>query len=210
MSNPNAALFPMFVKLSGRRCVVVGGGPIAESKVNSLLTSGADVTVVSPKLTERLAEQAQRGAFVRSARVFEPSDLDGAFLVIAATSDEDTNELIFREADRRGILCNAVDQPPRCHFYFPAVVRRGALQIAISTAGLSPSLAQRLRKELEEQFGPEYEEWLDWLGRIRQTLMERGTDFDTRKRVLARLASREVFDRLRVTRGRKSAQRGAA
>jgi precorrin-2 dehydrogenase / sirohydrochlorin ferrochelatase len=210
MSNPNAALFPMFVKLSGRRCVVVGGGPIGESKVGSLLTSGADVTVVSPKLTERLAEEAQRGTFAWTVRAFEPSDLDGAFLVIAATSDEDTNELIFREADRRGILCNAVDQPPRCHFYFPAVVRRGALQIAISTAGLSPSLAQRLRKELEVEFGPEYEEWLDWLGRIRQTLMERGTDFDTRKRVLARLASREVFDRLQVTSGRKSIQRGAA
>jgi precorrin-2 dehydrogenase / sirohydrochlorin ferrochelatase len=210
MSNPNAALFPMFVKLSGRRCVVVGGGSIAESKVDSLLTSGAAVTVVSPKLTERLAEEAQRGAFVWIVRGFELSDLDAAFLVIAATSNEDTNELIFREADRRGILCNAVDQPARCHFYFPAVVRRGALQIAISTAGLSPSLAKRLRKELEEEFGPEYEEWLDWLGRIRAALMERGTDFDTRKRVLARLASREVFDRLQVTGRRKSEQRGVA
>jgi precorrin-2 dehydrogenase/sirohydrochlorin ferrochelatase len=210
MSTPNASLFPMFVKLESRRCVVVGGGPIAESKVDSLLASGADVTVVSPMLIENLAEQAHRGSFVWKARNFGTSDLDGVFLVIAATNDEEVNDLIFREADRRGILCNAVDQPPRCHFYFPAVVRRGALQIAISTAGLSPSLAQRLRKELEVEFGPDYEKWLDWLGRVRTALMERGADFETRKRVLARLASREVFDRLRVAARRKSAQRGAA
>jgi precorrin-2 dehydrogenase / sirohydrochlorin ferrochelatase len=210
MSAPNPSLFPMFVKLTGRRCVVVGGGPIAESKVESLLTSGAQVTIVSPTLTESLAEEAQHGSFAWKPRKFESSDLEGAFLVIAATSDEELNELIFREADRRGILCNAVDQPPRCHFYFPAVVRRGALQIAISTAGLSPSLAQRLRKDFEAEFGPEYEQWLAWLGRVRAALMQRGADFETRKRVLARLASREVFDRLRVATSRRTAQRGAA
>lgn len=210
MNTPNPSLFPMFVKLAGRRCVVVGGGRIAESKVESLLTSGASVTVVSPTVTESLAEQAHRGSFVWKPREFEVPDLDGAFLVIAATSDEEVNELIFREADRRGILCNVVDQPLRCDFYFPAVVRRGALQIAISTAGLSPSLAQRLRKDFEAEFGPEYEEWLAWLGRVRAALMERGADFDTRRRVLARLASREVFDRLRVATNRKRVQRGAA
>ena len=210
MSPSNAALFPMFVKLAGRHCAVVGGGDIAESKVESLLISGARVTVVSPTLTANLADHARRGSFEWVARRFEISDLDGAFLVIAATSDQATNELIFRAADRRGILCNAVDQPPRCHFYFPAVVRRGALQIAISTAGLSPSLAQRLRKELEAEFGPEYGEWLDWLGRVRAALMDRSTDFATRKHVLARLASREVFARLQVARKRKSMQRGAA
>ena len=210
MNPSHAALVPMFVKLAGRRCVVVGGGDIAESKVESLLMSGASVTVVSPTLTADLTGQARRGSFEWLAHRFEICDLDGAFLVIAATSDEATNELIFREADRRGILCNAVDQPPRCHFYFPAVVRRGALQIAISTAGLSPSLAQRLRKELEVEFGPEYGEWLDWLGRVRAALMERSIDFATRKRVLARLASREVLDRLQVARKLKSMQRGAA
>jgi precorrin-2 dehydrogenase/sirohydrochlorin ferrochelatase len=190
--------------------VVVGGGAIAESKVESLLTSGASVMVVSPTLTENLAEQERRGLFVWKVREFQVQDMDGAFLVIAATSDEGVNGLIFSEADRRGILCNAVDQPPRCHFYFPAVVRRGALQIAISTAGLSPSLAQRLRKDFEAEFGPEYEEWLTWLGRVRTAMMERGADFETRRRVLGRIASSEVFDRLRVSRGRKSVQRGAA
>lgn len=210
MSNPTAVLFPMFVKLSGRRCLVVGGGPIAESKVDSLLTSGADVMVVSPTLTERLAEEAQRGTFGWIARGFEVSDLDGTFLVIAATSDEDTNELIFREAERRGILCNAVDQPPRCHFYFPSVVRRGALQIAISTAGLSPSLAQRLRKELEVEFEPEYEEWLEWLGEVRQALMKRNFNFEKRRRLLAYIAGRESFERWRAARVRNYAPREAA
>jgi precorrin-2 dehydrogenase len=210
MSAANPSLFPMFVKLEGRRCVVVGGGSIAESKVQSLLTSGAAVTVISPLLTERLGELSQQGSFLWKVREFEASDLDGAFLVIAATSDEEVNEMIFREADRRGTLCNAVDQPPRCHFYFPAVVRRGALQIAISTSGLSPSLAQRLRKEFEAEFGPEYEEWLSWLGSVRAAMMRRGADFETRRRVLGHLASRQVFERLRAAARPRDTQRGAA
>ena len=210
MTTSSPALFPMFVKLEGRRCVVVGGGPIAESKVESLLASCASVTVVSPALTETLERLQRLGAFAWYARRFEATDLPGAFLVIAATSDDATNDAVYREADRAGILCNAVDQPPRCHFYFPAVVRRGALQIAISTAGLSPSLAQRLRKELEAQIGPEYEEWLGWLGKIRAALMDRGLEFATRKQLLARFASREVFDRWQLSRKRRHAQQEAA
>ena len=142
MSASSASLFPMFVKLDGRRCLVVGGGPIAESKVDSLLAAGARVTVVSPALTEQLERLQRQGAFEWHAGRFEASDLQKAFLVIAATSDDATNDAVYREADRTGILCNAVDQPPRCHFYFPAVVQRGDLQIAISTAGRSPSLAR--------------------------------------------------------------------
>lgn len=194
MSPSAPALFPMFVKLAGRRCVVVGGGPVAESKVESLLRAGAQVTVVSPALTDRLERMERHDLFVWQCRRFESSDLDATFLVIAATSDDATNEAVYREADRRGILCNAVDEPPRCHFYFPAVVQRGALQIAVSTAGLSPSLAQRLRKDLEQQFGPEYGEWLQWLGVVREALMARNVSFATRRRLLAHLASRESFE----------------
>jgi precorrin-2 dehydrogenase/sirohydrochlorin ferrochelatase len=199
------ALFPMFVKLAGRRCVVIGGGAIAESKIESLLAAGADVTVVSPALTAGLNEMQLEERFAWNPRRFEPCDLDGAFLVIAATSDERVNELAYREAERRGILCNAVDQPPRCNFYFPAAVRRGPLQIAISTNGLSPSLAQRLRKEFEVSFGPEYEEWLVWLGVVRETLMQRKLDFATRKHLLAYLARRESFERWRVAHSRRRA-----
>ncbi len=200
MSTSTPALFPMFVKLSGRRCVVVGGGVVAESKIDSLLTSGGIVTVISPTLTPSLKRHEQQESFMWIARRFESADLDGAFLVIAATSDDATNELVFREAERRGILCNAVDQPPRCHFYFPAVVRRGALQIAISTAGLSPSLAQRLRKQFEVEFGPQYGEWLLWLGAVREALMQRGLDFGTRKRLLAYITRPESFERWRASR----------
>lgn len=210
MNASPAALFPMFVKLKGRRCVVVGGGPIAESKVESLLASGAEVVVVSPTLTVPLAELERRGALTWWAREFETADLDGAFLVIAATSDEAINEVVFQESERRGVLCNAVDQPPRCHFYFPAVVRRGALQIAISTSGLSPSLAQRLRKQFEVEFGPEYADWLQWLGVVRETLMQRRIDFATRRHLLAGLASRETLERWLVSRKRESIQREAA
>lgn len=191
------ALFPMFVKLAGRSCVVVGGGSVAASKVESLLHAGANITVVSPKLNSRLDELQLEGRLAWIPRRFQPCDVNGVFLVIAATSEDIVNELVFREAERRGILCNAVDQPPRCNFYFPAVVRRGALQIAISTAGLSPSLAARLRAEFEKEFGPEYETWLTWLGTVREALMQRKLDFATRKRLLAYLARRDSFERWR-------------
>lgn len=205
MSVSTPALFPMFVKLAGRKCVVVGGGPVAEGKIDSLLRAGATVTVVSPGLTQKLEQWHRRRKVLWIRGKFEPAQLDTAFLAIAATSDDSTNEAVFREADRRGVLCNAVDEPPRCHFYFPAVVQRGALQIAISTAGLSPSLAVRLRKQFENEFGPEYKEWLLWLGFVRESLMRRQIGFAKRKRLLAYVASREGFERWLAARPRQSA-----
>ena len=103
------------------------------------------------------------------------------------------NQTVFREARRRGVLCNAVDDPEHCDFYYPAVVRRGALQLAISTGGLSPALAQRLRRELEEQFGPEYAEWVEQLGRSRQQILARDLKPEDRRKLLHELASREAF-----------------
>jgi len=210
MNTSAPALFPMFVKLLGRKCVVVGGGTVAESKIESLLQAGANITVVSPELTNKLEQLERRGNFTWVRSKFYPSQLDGAFLVIAATSDNATNEAVFRQADGRGILCNAVDQPPRCHFYFPAVVRRGDLQIAISTNGLSPSLAQRLRKQFEREFGPEYEDWLRWLGVVRESLMQRNLSFTTRKRLLAYIASREAFEHWLSTKAGESVSQEAA
>lgn len=210
MSTQQPALFPIFLKLEGRACLVVGGGPVAEGKIAGLLRSNARVTVISSDLTAALAQSTQSGAITWKQKSFELSDLNGVFLVVAATSSFETNALIYQEADRRGILCNAVDQPRDCHFYYPAVVDRGPLQIAISTAGLSPSLAQRLRKELENQFGPEYELWVEWLGRVRAALMRKGIDFETRRRILGRLASREVFDRLSAATERNVTREGEA
>ena len=200
------SLFPMFVKLSGRKCLVVGGGPIAEGKVGSLLASGATVVVVAPEVTERIARWDRERRLVWHAHRFRPSDLEGVFLVIAATGEDAVNEQVFREAEAGGVLCNAVDEPERCHFYYPAIVRRGPLQIAISTGGLSPALASRLRGELEVQFGPEYERWLEQLGSMRQEVFARRTDPRRRTRLLYRLASRRGYKRflraeLRRTRG---------
>jgi len=127
------------------------------------------------------------------ARPCEPSDLDGMFLVVAATFSLELHEQIHAEAQRRGVLCNVVDVPELCDFYYPAVARRGALQIAVSTSGQSPALAQRLRKELEEQFGPEYEVWLQQLGEEREKLFAAAMDPEERKHLLHDLASADAF-----------------
>src|SRR5260370_19363811 len=158
------SLFPIFVKLQGRLVIVIGGGTIAEGKIAGLLAAGARVRVISPAISPALAERVRDRKIEWLAKVFEPGCLSGAHLVIAATSALGVNEAAFREAEARGIFCNAVDDIEHCHFYYGSVVQRGDLQIVISTNGKSPALAQRLRQELEAQFGPEYEVWLEWLG----------------------------------------------
>ena len=187
-------LFPMFLKLSDRPCLVVGAGAIAESKIVSLLEAGGRVRVVAPEATPQVRSWAQSSSIEWQQRPFQPDDLDGMFLVVAATSSTELHERLFEEATRRGVLCNIVDVPPLCDFYYPSVVQRGALQIAISTAGQSPALAQRLRKQLEDQFGPEYEEWLAQLGEARDQLHSTKMDPDERKRMLHEDASEEAFE----------------
>ncbi len=179
----------MFVKLEGRRVLVVGAGSVGEAKIESLLATGATVCVVAPKATPRVREWAREGRIEWETREYRPSDFAGVFLVIAATSSLALHNEIYAEARSRGVLCNAVDEPERCDFYFPAVVRRGELQIAISTGGLSPALAQRLRKELEEQFGPEWEAWVAQLGRTREELRSIPMPPEQRKRLLHQYAS---------------------
>jgi siroheme synthase-like protein len=143
-------------------------------------------------------------------KVFEPADLAGAFLVIAATSAPGVNERVFVEADARGILCNAVDDIENCHFYYGSVVQRGDLQIAISTNGKSPALAQRLRLQLEKQFGPEYELWLEWLGATREALRAGEGSADSKKVLLHHLANRPMFERFQQEARRERAKQGAA
>ena len=189
------SLFPAFLKLTNRRVLVVGGGAIAAQKIPGLLEAGARVHVVSPKLSPALVEYVRDRRVDWSPKPFEPSDLDGAFLVVAATSLRELNASVFAEADRRNILCNAVDDIDHCHFYYGSVVQRGDLQIAISTNGKSPALAQRLRKELQEQFGPEYASWLEWLGAARETLRAQSTDPEATRRWLHVLASHPMFER---------------
>jgi precorrin-2 dehydrogenase/sirohydrochlorin ferrochelatase len=196
------SLFPMFVKLRERLCVVVGGGQVAEAKLPGLLAAEAKIRVIAPEVTESLASRVREGQIEWLRKTFEPADLVGAYLVVAASSDTAVNHEVFREAEARGILCNAVDDPDYCHFYYPSVVRRGALQIAISTEGLSPALAQRLRRELEAQFGPEYEPWLNWLGAARKFLRGKNEDPEETRQLLHQLASPEMFTRFLRDTGR--------
>jgi precorrin-2 dehydrogenase len=179
----------MFVKLDGRRCLVVGAGDVGEAKIESLLATAAVVHVVAPQATPGVRAWARDGRIEWHPREYRAEDLAGAFLVVAATGSRALHVEIFDEARRRGVLCNAVDEPERCDFYFPAVVRRGELQIAVSTGGLSPALAQRLRKELEQQFGPEWEGWVAKLGRTREELMSLPLPPEERKRLLREYAS---------------------
>ncbi|HVM76139.1 MAG TPA: bifunctional precorrin-2 dehydrogenase/sirohydrochlorin ferrochelatase [Candidatus Saccharimonadales bacterium] len=188
-------LFPAFLKLKDRSVLVVGGGAIATSKIPSLLSAGARITVVAPKLSCDLAQLVRDRAIAWLPKPFEASDLDGIFIVVAATNIGDLNAAVYAEADKRNILCNAVDDVDHCHFYYGSIVQRGDLQIAISTNGKSPALAQRLRRELQEQFGPEYAAWLDWLGAVREVLREQSADPETTRRSLHELASRPMFER---------------
>jgi siroheme synthase, N-terminal domain len=188
-----AALFPLFLKLKKRKCLMVGAGEIGEGKIAGLLAAGADVHVVAPAATKRVRRWAREGKVRWLHREFRDSDLAECLLVVAATSSGKLHKRISRLARRRGVLCNVVDVPELCDFYYPAVVRRGALQIAVSTSGESPALAQRLRKKLEKEFGPEYEEWLRQLGKSRRKLSAIFRDLSERKTKLHAMASEESF-----------------
>jgi precorrin-2 dehydrogenase / sirohydrochlorin ferrochelatase len=199
LSGEKTPLFPMFLKLAKRRCLVVGAGKTAEEKISTLLRCGATVIVVAPVATRTIKALAAGNQIVWEERRFELGDLDRVFLTVVATPLKTLNKTVFEEAQRRRILCNVVRDRQLCDFYYPAVVRRGPLQIAISTAGHSGALAQRLRKQMEGQFGPEWESWLRWLGEARSSLYDDPLSPKRRLTMLHRLASQkkqtEFFDR---------------
>jgi precorrin-2 dehydrogenase / sirohydrochlorin ferrochelatase len=145
------------LKLTGRRCVVVGGGPVGLEKVEGLLACDGDVTLIAPHAVDPLAAYASEGSIRWLEREYAgPEDLEGVFMVIAATDDTDLNITVFADAERRAMLVNVVDVPPLCNFILPAIVRSGPLAIAISTAGASPALAKRMKREIEGQYGEPY------------------------------------------------------
>jgi uroporphyrin-III C-methyltransferase/precorrin-2 dehydrogenase/sirohydrochlorin ferrochelatase len=181
------SLFPIFIKLEGRPVLVVGAGPVGESKIRGLLSAGAAVTVVAPRATAAITQWSSEGKLQWHAREFQPNDLEGMALVIAAVP-RGVAGVVYKESTARGLLCNSVDDPENCDFYYPAVVNRGDLQIAISTAGHSPALAQRLRVQLEEQFGPEYADWIQRLGEARRELFAIEMDPELRRQRLHDLA----------------------
>jgi precorrin-2 dehydrogenase / sirohydrochlorin ferrochelatase len=187
-------LFPMFLKLEGRECLVVGAGKVGEPKIAGLLDTGARVRVVAIDASSAVREWAQEGKLELELRGFSPDDLDGALLAVVATSSRSLNERVYHEAQLRGVLCNVVDVPDLCDFFYPAVVRRGDLQIAISTAGQSPSLAQTIRQQLEKQFGRGYAAWVAELGETRRQILASGLDKERKLELLHSLASREALE----------------
>jgi len=186
------SLFPIFLKLAARPCIVIGAGNLAESKIESLQAANARVTVIAPQANERIQNLAAAGEIEFQQRPYADGDLTGIFLVVAATNVPAVNRAVFAEATAKGVLCNAVDDPPFCDFYFPSVVRRGDLQIAISTAGDSPALAQRIRKEINAQLPLDAGEWLADLGNLRREVVAAEPLNDERKWLLHQLAQREV------------------
>src|ERR1022692_1046649 len=187
-----SSLFPMFVKLEGKRCLVVGAGKVGEPKIGGLIDTGACVHVIALEVTEAVQEWAKAGKITLELRAFAAGDLEGTFLAVVATASRALNGSIYREAQRRGVLCNVVDVPEYCDFYYPAVVRRGDLQIAISTNGQSPSLSQKLRQQLERQFGPGYAQWVAELGETRKLVLASDLDPERKSALLHSLASREA------------------
>jgi precorrin-2 dehydrogenase / sirohydrochlorin ferrochelatase len=184
----------MFIKLQGRQVLVVGAGSVGEPKIRGLLPTGAKIRVVAFEATEAVRQWAANSEIALEERGFVLSDLDDAFLVVVATSSRETNEFIFLEAKSRRILCNVVDVPEQCDFFYPAVVQRGDLQIAISTSGQSPSLAQKLRQQLERQFGPSYADWVAELGETRRKVLASDLDPERKRFLLQSLASEAAFE----------------
>jgi precorrin-2 dehydrogenase/sirohydrochlorin ferrochelatase len=184
----------MFLKLDGRQCLVVGAGKVGEPKIGGLVETGARIRVVALDASPTVREWARARKLELELRAFSSEDLSGAFLAVVATNSRTLNERVYHEAQRRGVLCNVVDVPDLCDFFYPAVVRRGDLQIAVSTAGQSPSLAKKIRQQLEKQFGPGYTAWVAELGETRRLILASDLDKERKLDLLHSLASREAVE----------------
>jgi len=189
--------YPIFLSVEGRPCVVIGGGEVAERKTGSLLDSGAAVRVVSPTVTRALAAAARRGEITHEPRAYRDGDLRGAFLAYAATDDEDLHARIHAEAEREGVLLNVVDRPRWCHFIVPSTFARGDLAVAVSTGGASPALARRVREEIQDALGPEFDRAVLVLGRLRERLRKKDLSAAERRQIFTELVESDLLERLR-------------
>ena len=189
--------YPVNLDIKKRKCLVVGGGRVGTRKVVTLLECGAKVTVVSPDVRKDLLELADRGVITLNQRLYRKSDLDGMFLVIGTTDDEELNHQISIAAEKLNMLCNIADRPKACNFILPSIVNRGDLTISISTAGKSPALAKKLRIELEEQFGNEYAELLRLMGAIRAKLLSQKHEPEAHRHLFEQLVSKRLLEMIR-------------
>jgi siroheme synthase-like protein len=208
-----SAPYPIFLDLTDRPCLVVGGGPVAEGKVRGLLAAGARITVVSPTLTPLLSRLAAEGALACLARAYEPGDLAGMALALAASGDRAVSAAVLAEGRARGVWVNAADDPDRCDFFLPALLRRGTLAVAVSTGGVSPALTRAVRDALERHFPAELGALVDVVGEVRREVRERAVPVtaETWSRALEEeLARPWQADRRDETRARLRARLGTA
>ena len=189
--------YPVYLDIKDRDCLVIGGGSVGTRKVLTLISCGANVTVVSLDATEKLQKLSNNGVIKLKERSFQNTDLDDRFLVIGATDNQELNFKIHAEAERRGLLCNIADRPKACNFILPSIVNRGDLIIAISTSGKSPAFAKRLRKQLEAEFGDEYAEFLNLMGVIRKKLLSQDHEPEAHKHLFEQLIERDPVKMLK-------------
>ena len=188
--------YPAMLDIADRKCVVIGGGAVGARKVKTLLECRARVTVISPQAHESLVDLAARGEIILHARGYKSTDLDGAFLVIGATDNEELNARISQDAQDRNLLCNIADRPAACNFILPSIVRQKDLVIAISTCGQSPAFAKKVRQDLQCQFGAEYGVFLELMGAIRKKLLARSHAPEEHKPLFNQLISGGLLDLL--------------
>ncbi len=186
-------LLPVMLKVSGKKCVVVGGGEVAEQKVKQLLDCDASVVVISPDLCSELTELARQGQIQWLPMRYEPSVLEGAFLVFACTDDEEVNRRIFSDCEVRKIWCNVVDVPELCNFYMPSILRRGGFVIAVSTSGNSPALARKVRMFLESIFGEEFGILVGLLGEMKDEMRGTLKTVEQRRKFIERVWTSDIW-----------------
>lgn len=194
-------LYPIFINLSDRSCLIIGGGKVAQRKIETLLEYKARVLLVSPVVTDVIDKWAQQELIVWERRAFEPADLKGIFLVFIATGDSHINKKIADLCRERGIMVNAVDDPENCDFYVPAILRRDSLCIAVSTEGKSPLLAAKLRNELDRTIPSAYGDWVELLGQLRDEIKRSDLDIEQRRQLFADLVHSDILEL--IIQGRK-------
>ena len=190
-------MYPVCLNIVGKLCVIVGGGTVAERKVNGLLAERAQVQVISPEVTPGIEELSARHECEWQQRTYATGDLDGAFLVFAATDSPEVQQQIFQDADDQGILVNVIDSPEQCSFQVPATVQRGDLTLAVSTAGTSPAVAAMVRQRLEEQYGPEYGQLLQLMGALRAKVIAIGESSAERKILFQNILHDDIVEWIR-------------
>jgi precorrin-2 dehydrogenase/sirohydrochlorin ferrochelatase len=195
-----AHLYPIYLHLAGKKCLVVGGGKVAERKVETLLEYEASIVVVSPAVQPNIHTWSEQGLIEWRRGIFQEQDLDEVFMVFIATDYEDINKDIAFLCREKGILVNAVDDPPNCDFYVPSILRRNSLCVAISTEGKSPLLAGKLRRELENIIPQEYGVWVDILGDLRDKIKSSSLSIEARKTLFEQLVNSDILELLQAGR----------